>query len=250
MDAPVLRADDVLARMASLPFAHIATILGRAPVLILAPHPDDESLGCGGLIAQACAAGHEVHVAILTDGTMSHPNSRAFPAARLAALRQTEAADALATLGLPPERLVFLGYKDAAAPRSGKPLRDAGDRLAGLLREHRVGTVIASWRHDPHCDHLAAHRIAARAGRLTGARHLSYAVWGWTLPPARVLPHTPVRGWRLDVTPNLAVKRQAIDCHRSQMTGLIDDDPDGFTVPPTLLDLCNRTFEAYLCSSR
>jgi LmbE family N-acetylglucosaminyl deacetylase len=236
----------VLARMASLPFGDLGTIIGDKPVLILAPHPDDESLGCGGLIAQACSAGHDIRVAILTDGTMSHPNSRAFPAARLEALRQAEATEALATLGLPTERVLFLRYKDAAAPRWGKPLRDAGDRLAGVLRDHRVGTVIASWRHDPHCDHLAAHRIAARASRLTGARHLSYAVWGWTLPPARVLPRTVVRGWRLDVTSSLAVKRQAVDCHNSQMTGLIDDDPDGFTVPPNLLDLCNRPFETYL----
>ena len=241
-----MTAGEILARMASLPFADVGTIIGAAPVLILAPHPDDESLGCGGLIAQACAAGHEVHVAILTDGTMSHPNSRAFPASRLQALREAEATEALATLGLPPGRTLFLGYRDAAAPRWGKPLRDAGDRLAAVLRDRRVGTVIASWRHDPHCDHLAAHRIAARACRLAGARHLSYAVWGWTLPPARVLPRTPVRGWRLDVTPSLAVKRRAIDCHRSQMTELIDDDPDGFTVPANLLDLCNRPFEAYL----
>jgi hypothetical protein len=42
------------------------------------------------------------------------------------------------------------------------------------------------------------------------------------------------------------VKRQAVDSHNSQMTGLIDDDPDGFTVPPNLLDLCNRPFETYL----
>ena len=80
-----MRAADVLARMASLPFADVATIAGSGPILVLAPHPDDESLGCGGLIAQACAAGIEVHVAILTDGSMSHPNSAAFPAQRLLA---------------------------------------------------------------------------------------------------------------------------------------------------------------------
>ena len=232
--------------MASLPFADVATIAGSGPILVLAPHPDDESLGCGGLIAQACAAGIEVHVAILTDGSMSHPNSAAFPAQRLLALREAEAADAVAELGLPPGRLLFLRYQDAAAPRWGKSLRNAGDRLATVIRERGIATVFASWRHDPHCDHLAAHRIAARACRLAGARHLSYAVWGWTLPPARILPRTPVRGWRLEVSDTLPVKRRAIACHRSQMTDMITDDPAGFTVPPGLLALCDRPFEAFL----
>ena len=241
-----MRAGDILSRMAALPFADVTAIAGPDPILILAPHPDDESLGCGGLIRQACAAGMDVSVAILTDGTKSHPNSREYPAPRLRAVREAEAMAAVAVLGLARDRLSFLGYPDAAAPRWGKSLRDAGDRLADLIRARRIGTVFASWRHDPHCDHLSAHRITARACRLTGARHLSYAVWGWTLPPDRALPRTIVRGWRLDIGADLPAKHRAIDCHRSQMTDMIADDPAGFTVPPALLDLCSRPFEAFL----
>ena len=229
--------------MAALPFADAADITGPGPFLVLAPHPDDESLGCGGLIAQAAA---KAHIAILTDGSMSHPNSRSHPAARLAALRAAEAVDAAAVLGLPPGRLLFLGYRDAAAPRWGKVLREAGDRVAHIIRSRGIRTVFASWRHDPHCDHLAAHRIAARACRLTGARHLSYAVWGWTLPPDGALPRCRTRGWRLEITRALPAKRRAIACHRSQMTRLIADDPGGFTLPATLLDLCGRPFETFL----
>ncbi len=232
--------------MATMPFTDIATLTERQPILVLAPHADDESLGAGGLIIQACAAGLDVHVAILTDGTKSHPASRSYPADRLRAVREHEAAAAVAVLGLPPERLIFLNYPDAAAPRWGKALRDAGDRLAALLRARGIASVFASWQHDPHCDHLAAHRIAVRGCRLTGARLLSYAVWGWTLPPNRPLPWMKVRGVRLDITAELAVKRRAIACHRSQTTDLIADDPAGFTVPQTLLDLCDRPFEAFL----
>ena len=232
--------------MAALPFADVTTIVGRAPLLVLAPHADDESLGCGGLIARACAAGLEVHVAVLTDGTMSHPHSAAYPAARLRTVREAEAAEAVAMLGVKPGRLVFLRYKDAAAPRSGRALRDAGDRLAALMRARGIGTVLASWRHDPHCDHVAAHRIAARACRLTGARQLAYAVWGWTLPAERRLPRVRVRGWRLEIAAELPVKRRAIACHRSQMTGMILDDPSGFVLPEGLLGLCDRGFESFL----
>ena len=239
------RAPDILAKIAALPTTDVRTITGRRPILVLAPHADDESLGCGGLIAQACAAGHEVHVAILTDGTLSHPGSPSYPPARLKALREAETREAVAALGLPPGRLLFLEYKDGSAPRRGRPLRAAAERLADILRQRGVGHLFASWRHDPHPDHVAAHRIAAAACRTTGAHHLSYAVWGWTLSRRVWLPRTLPTGFRLDVTASLPVKRQAISCHRSQVTDLIGDDPNGFRVPDSLLDLCNRPFEAY-----
>src|SRR5437762_25173 len=89
----------------SAPYASLETTTQGGPLLVLAPHPDDESLGCGGLIAEACGRGQDVHVVILTDGTGSHPNSRAWPRHRLKALREAEAREAVAALGLPPERL-------------------------------------------------------------------------------------------------------------------------------------------------
>ncbi len=242
----VERATDALARMAALPFADVRTICGASPVLVLAPHADDESLGCGGLIAQAIAASIELHVAVLTDGAMSHPGSSMYPAARLTALREQEAAEAVAILGVPPERLCFLRYPDAAAPRSGMRLRAAGARLAALARERGIATIISTWPHDPHCDHLAAHRMARLAARLAGLRQLSYAVWGWTLPPTRWLRRAPIRGWRLDISNELPVKRRAIAAHRSQMTGMITDDPAGFHLPSGLLALCDRPFEVFL----
>ena len=243
---PMDRATDVLAQFAAFPFADLATIVGEQPILILAPHPDDESLGCGGLIAQACAAGAEVHVAVLTDGTQSHPHSPSHPAARLKALREDETRDATAVLGLPPERLHFLEYPDTLAPRRGQPLRDAGQRLAEFVTSMKIGTVFSSWEHDPHCDHLAAHRVTVEASRLKHFRHLSYAVWGWTLPDTKWLKRVKLQGYRLNVMPNLPVKRQAISCHRSQMTDLISDDATAFRLPEHLLALCDRPFEAFL----
>ncbi len=243
---PMERATDILAQMAALPFADLATITERRPILVLAPHPDDESLGCGGLITQACTAGEEVHVAILTDGSRSHPNSQTYPAPQLKALREREAAEATAVLGLAPGHLSFLGYQDASAPLRGKPLRKAAEQLADYVHAHGIRTVCATWNHDPHPDHDAAYRITAQASRLAGFRHLSYAVWGWTLPSTTWLRRTPIRGFRLDITDSLAVKRRAIACHRSQMTDMISDDHSGFRLPPTLLDICDRPFETFL----
>ena len=61
-----------------LPEGSLNDIIGGGTCLILAPHPDDESLGCGGLIAACVAAGRSPLVVILTDGAGSHPNSRRF----------------------------------------------------------------------------------------------------------------------------------------------------------------------------
>ena len=58
-----------------LPIGTLDDVIGPSAPLILAPHPDDESLGCGGLIAACCAAARPPVVAILTDGSQSHPGS-------------------------------------------------------------------------------------------------------------------------------------------------------------------------------
>lgn len=115
----MISAADAIHAMAALPYAPLSAVTGDAPALILAPHPDDETLGCGGLIAAASAAGHPPFVLILTDGTGSHPRSRSYPFARLKAVREQEARNAVAILGLPPGRIGFMGLRDTAAPMDG-----------------------------------------------------------------------------------------------------------------------------------
>ena len=102
-------------------------VLGDGPALVLAPHPDDESLGCGGLIAAAAAAGLPLRVVVVSDGTGSHP---AVPPARLKALREAETRAAIAALGLPPKALGFLGLADQGVPAEGAG-RDAA--VAAIL---------------------------------------------------------------------------------------------------------------------
>src|ERR1700746_771451 len=89
----------------ALPVGTLTDVIGSKTCLVLAPHPDDESLGCGGLIAACCAAGRPPGVAILTDGCASHPGSCAYPPQRLAAIRKQEVTSAVGHLGLSIERL-------------------------------------------------------------------------------------------------------------------------------------------------
>ena len=239
-------ARQALAAMAALPILPFEAKFGAAPLLILAPHPDDESLGCGGLIAEACARGQPPTVAVLTDGTMSHPNSRAYPSDRLRMVREAEAVAATALLGLPRDRLSFLGYRDTQAPCEGATLQQAADRLAQLIEAGGCDTVVTSWQHDPHCDHEAAAAIARLACDMTGARLLAYPVWGLTLPPDQAIDQNAIEGFRLDVTRHVKRKRAAILAHQSQYAGLIEDDPGGFQMQPGFMALFLSGSEVFL----
>jgi LmbE family N-acetylglucosaminyl deacetylase len=243
---PMVRAGEVLKALDALPIVAPEVLLGKAPVLVLAPHPDDESLGCGGLIAHCHARGQDVSVLVLTDGSRSHPGSRKYDASRLARLRQEEARAAVAALGLSADQIHFLGLPDGQAPVRGRGLREAAALVAAHARRHTVGTICTTWLHDPHHDHRAAYRVGELAARQIGAHLFSYPIWGWTLPSDTWLPAAPIRGARLDIARHLAAKRCAIDCHRSQTTDLIRDDPDGVRLTPEFLAIFARPFEVFI----
>lgn len=243
---PMVRVSTVLNALRELPVADTRTVVGEHSLLVLAPHPDDESLGCGGLIAEHHARGHDVHVMVLTDGTGSHPRSRGYPSARLAALRMQEARGAIVALGLPEDRIDFLGLADGHAPLNGKQFNDAAAHVAQYARSRGVRAICTTWPHDPHPDHLAAYRIGQYVAREIGARLFGYPVWTWTLPPSGWLPDTPLRGVRLDIAHHLVAKRCAIACHRSQITDLIQDDPTGFRMSPAFLAIFDWPFEVLI----
>ena len=241
-----MKAAQAHAAIAALPMRQPADILAPGPLFVLAPHPDDESLGTGGLIAGQAKAGRPIHVALLTDGTGSHPNSARYPAPRLAALREAEATAALAHLGLPPTALHPLRYPDRYAPREGQALDEAAAVLQALLARTGATTLVTAWIADPHADHEAAALIARRAVAGTTIRLLHVPVWGLTLPPDAELDLPPITGARYDVTPFLPAKRAAVAAHRSQMTPLIDDDPHGFCLDPAFIALFTGPTEILL----
>lgn len=220
----------IVAQADAAPFARLDELTGPGAVLVLAPHPDDESLAMGGAIAAASAAGHRVHVAVVTDGSRSHPNSAAYPARALAALRRAEVETAVDLLTAGREVPTWLGYHDLAAPDDPDALTEAEARLTDLL--DGVTAVWTTWDGDPHPDHQRVWRLARRVARGLNCPAFGCPLWGRVQPPIAGASTAGLK--RFTTAPFRDLKARAVAAHVSQMTGLIDDDPEGFRMPENL----------------
>ena len=240
------RAGVVLDAMRSLPLGGLHDILGDGIPVVLAPHPDDEVLGCGALLMAAVEENRQPLIVFVTDGSGSHPGSVKFPRAVLIAQRQREAREAARIMGIAPERLHFLGVRDTSAPRRGPEMEAVAASILALAARERHPVLLAPWRLDPHGDHQAVHGMAGMVAQQSGWRHLSYPVWGWTLPAREELGEVQVEGWRFPVGRERSRKMEALYAHASQWTDLIDDDPDGFRLDEETIRAMVSGDEVYL----
>ncbi|MCY1704087.1 PIG-L deacetylase family protein [Deinococcus sp. SL84] len=200
------------------------------PVWVVAPHPDDEALGCGALLAALSNLGTEVWALLLTDGGFSHPDSREYPRERLAATRLDEWRTGLATLGVPPERTRALGFPDGAL--AGVPAPAVTQAVQRAFTASPPALVLLPWRRDPHPAHRAAWAPVCAA---TDAAVLGYSVW---LTERGAEPDWPAAAEATALTfatgPYAACKAAAIAAHATQL-GAITDDPGGFTLAPEMV---------------
>jgi LmbE family N-acetylglucosaminyl deacetylase len=205
--AAAWRADPRLGRVPAVDVAHL--VPHGARVVIVAPHPDDEILACGGLLQLAPAGALLVAV---TDGEGSHPDSPDWPQARLRATRPRETLDALACLGVDAP-VLRLQVPDGGVTAAQA---DVATGLAAILQAGDV--VVTTWRHDGHPDHEATARACAAAARAVGATLLETPVWGWhwSAPDDAAMPFAHAR--KLALAPAVvARKRAALACFRSQV---------------------------------
>jgi LmbE family N-acetylglucosaminyl deacetylase len=224
-----LTIGEYLAAIRQLPLGSLQQLTAGSPIVVLSPHPDDESLGAGGLIAAACKVGQRINVVVITDGAGSHPRSQLYPYDLLVGLRRAEVDAAGTLLGLAPDCVSHLDLPDTKAPSSGPSFEAAVNAIAETCRMADAKSLFVTWDRDPHCDHEATARMAEAVRRkLPGLRLWAYPIWGWHLDAALSLDRPEPTGFRLDISEQQAIKRAAIAAHVSQMTDLIDDDPDGF----------------------
>ncbi|HWL02060.1 MAG TPA: bifunctional PIG-L family deacetylase/class I SAM-dependent methyltransferase [Microbacteriaceae bacterium] len=218
---------------------------GVARLVVVAAHPDDESLGAGGLIALASARGLPVRLIVATDGEASHPASPTHSASQLATIRRREMAAAAEELGAGIE-LHLLGLPDGALGAHAEALRALLDgTLAELGGEGTL--VVAPWRADAHPDHEAAGAAAHAAARSAGARCIEYPVWMWHWAD----PSGPEMPWarmaRLDLPgPARQAKQAAIRAHRSQVAALSPAPGDETLLGDDFLAHFARPYEVFI----
>ena len=199
-------------------------------VLLLAPHPDDETLAAGGLLQRARARGGEAVVVFATDGENNPWTQRLVErrlrvgpedSARFGRRRRQEALAALAALGIPAADAVFLGLPDQAITDlllSGDDR--AIDRIEAVLRERRTTLLVAPCLFDLHPDHSAlavlVRRALDRLDRASRPRLLSYLIH--RTRESRAAGDGP-NALRFEPSvEEMERKRRAIRCHATQLT--------------------------------
>jgi LmbE family N-acetylglucosaminyl deacetylase/SAM-dependent methyltransferase len=219
-------------------------------LVVLAAHPDDETLGAAGLIAQAAARRVPVTVIVATDGDASHPASPTYPARALARARRLEVAAAIDTLA-PGAALIFLGLADGA-------LRERRSRLSALLTgmlgavtadsdPARV-LVAATWRGDGHRDHRVLGEVAAEVADRCGAGFVEYPIWMWHWGDPDEPEAIAADRWLclpLDEHTS-ALKRRALSVHTTQIRPLSPAPGDEAVLHPGMRAHFERDVEVFV----
>jgi LmbE family N-acetylglucosaminyl deacetylase len=145
-----------------------------ASIVVFAPHPDDETLGCGGIIARAVQRSSDVQIVFMTSGDAGTGDG--FDAAEAARMRCAEARSAAAVLGVDADRLTFFGFPDGALATYRA---QAISRVAVLLARERPGQVFIPYRKDVHEDHVATAEIVIAALTIAkqNAEIYEYPIW-------------------------------------------------------------------------
>jgi LmbE family N-acetylglucosaminyl deacetylase len=165
-------------------------------VLVVSPHPDDESIGCGGTLAQLSARGSRIDVVFMTAG--AQPDD-----AELEARRKEEARAAARVLRLC--NVHFLAGQDGGLHRQSS----LSEPLAQLIGRNGYQVVFCPWPCDEHLDHQATFAIlrdAVTRSRCAETELWFYEVWS-PLPANRIV----------DIDSAMRTKMTAISSHVSQM---------------------------------
>lgn len=184
-------------------------------ILVVAAHPDDEVLGCGGALALAAEMGAEVHVAFLADGVSSRgqagDHSAEMTARREAALKATKIIGAKSTF--------FGNFPDNSMDRI--PLLDITKSIEALIGEFRPQTIYTHHAGDVNIDHRCIHQAiipACRPQRGMPVRTLLFfevmSSTEWQSPGSGA-PFQP--NWFVDISRVLSKKREALEAYHQEM---------------------------------
>jgi LmbE family N-acetylglucosaminyl deacetylase len=213
--------------------------LGRSAI-VFSPHPDDETLGCGGTIIKKRKAGADVCVVFMTDGRRSH--SHLVSVEELTAIRASEALKATRILGVEEDDVIFLEFEDHKLHENQNA---AQDKVAEILWQKKPDEIFIPYYKETPSDHFSTNRIITSALRMYTRPTMvfEYPIWFWHHWPCTKLTVSSVRavvqGARRSLVAWLAlrkdfrsanhigdvleIKQTALDQYKSQMTRLVPD---------------------------
>jgi|Deesub1362A_J573_1020465.scaffolds.fasta_scaffold06384_3 LmbE family N-acetylglucosaminyl deacetylase len=138
--------------------------MDKKRIIVFAPHPDDETLGCGGTIAKKIAEGYEVLIVVLTDGRFlllkgcsigTDPTPE-----EVKEIRKSEVLRAAKILGVPKKNVIFLDFVDGTLEENEKI---AQEKVVKILSKFPPSEVYFPYERDGHPDHQATNRIVKKA---------------------------------------------------------------------------------------
>lgn len=175
-------------------------------VLVIAPHPDDESIGCGGTLLRHVKDGDTVQVVFLTSG---EKGGHGLSVAETIRVREAEARKAAKILGV--RHLEFWRLPDGAV----RPSRDAVDRLRKKLQEFQPHTIYVTHECEMHPDHRGAVRLLMSS--LQSVRRRKHAK-AWTPTMLGYEVWTPIQKLDdiVDISEFMDKKLRAVRAYRSQ----------------------------------
>ena len=214
-------------------------------VCIFAPHPDDEIIGCGGLLQQLTANGNPIVLIHVTNGTQSHPNSTIYTQEKLNTIRPQESVQALEILGVAHQvTTVALNLADGEVFAQQEQFYQ---KLSTIIQADDI--LITTFMRDGHPDHEATGQVVASFAK---QHHLAcYQVliwaWHWAKPADNRIPwHCAMR---VDLTTEqLQRKIEAITCFESQIT-LDESTGNPPILSPQTIARISQPWEVYLYES-
>jgi LmbE family N-acetylglucosaminyl deacetylase len=199
--------------------------MNTSKAIFFSPHPDDETLACGGTIAKKIIEGNEVFIVVMTDGRHAFSKLLGITTSpspdKLQQIRKQELVSALGILGVPKGNLLFLDFEDGTLEES---LRAAEKRVTQIIKAILPTEVYFPYAQDDHQDHRATNSIVKNSLACTGfkVKTLEFSVYTKGLRLRRAVDllvntfkHNVIR---VDVSEFLPLKRKAIAEFKSQIS--------------------------------
>jgi len=211
-------------------------------LLVIAPHPDDESFACGALIAKYKEKGHSVNIIIVTDGRASSPKE-AISQKNLITIRHNETLNAIKKLGCKDKDIIFLNYEDS---RTSNYKNKIEQNLIHYIKKLNPSLIASPFLLDKHNDHAT---IASIVEKLQSDKSIIsdviyYPLWFWPKIALSTIFSKKYKTYKLNASPYLKIKEEAILAHKSQFENITGSKKWGY-LDPHIINMQLKPYELY-----